>query len=84
MARKKNSKIENNWGKKFGQRVKSERKNMKLSQNDLARKAKVSPEMIRSIEGGKTGSPGLFLSYKLVKNLRGNLNKWVQDIVKNS
>ena len=47
MARKKTSKIENNWGKKFGLRVKSERENMELSQNDLARKADVSPEMIQ-------------------------------------
>ncbi len=61
-------------------KIKKRRIELNLSQEDLARKANVSVESIRSLEGGRLRSPSVFVSYRIAKCLKKNLNAWLNEI----
>jgi transcriptional regulator with XRE-family HTH domain len=82
MARSKNTKEMKSFGKLFAERLKVAREQKDLRQSELSNLTGISLDTIRSLEGGRISSPGLYLSYRLVKGVGGNLNKWLGEIEK--
>lgn len=80
MARSKNSDAVESFGKLFAKRLKSVRESKDIRQSELSAMTGISLDTIRSLEGGRIKSPGLYISYRLVNSLGGNLNKWLLEI----
>jgi transcriptional regulator with XRE-family HTH domain len=66
-------------GAAFSRRVREERERLGLTQDELAKHAKVSLDTLRSVEQAKILVPGVFLAADIVKALEGDLDTWVSD-----
>tara|TARA_B100001971_G_scaffold213155_1_gene245577 strand:+ start:170638 stop:170892 length:255 start_codon:yes stop_codon:yes gene_type:complete len=80
MSRAKNTEEQIKLAKLFSKRLKLERENMGLSQNELAMRTNISIDTIRSLEGCRIKTPGLFMAYKLVLALDGKIEEWLNEI----
>lgn len=80
MSRKDSDSRLSSRGENFRKMLRKAREGQGLSQNDLAVKAKVPLDTLRSIETGRINAPNLFLAADLVKALRGNLDRWIKGI----
>lgn len=72
-------------GMSFAKRLKEERENREMTQSELSARANIPLDTLRSIENGRTLSPGVFIAADLVHALNGNLDGWVDHpLPKNS
>ena len=65
-------------GEELAQKIKKEREKADLSQEELAQKAQIKIDTLRSIESKRIKTPNVFIVADLVKVLRGDLNKWIK------
>ncbi len=80
MARKKYTDEDKRLSKIFSERLKSERKSLDLSQDDLSKISNISIDTIRSLESGRIVAPSLFMANKIIQALNGDLSNWMSDI----
>lgn len=66
-------------GQRFSVKLQRARKSEGISREQLARRAGVSTETVRSIEEGKIVAPGLFVAADIVYALNGRLDEWLRD-----
>lgn len=65
-------------GRKLGKVISAERSKQNLSQEQLAIKANVRIETLKSIELGRVFTPNAFTISAIAKALKGDLNKWLK------
>jgi transcriptional regulator with XRE-family HTH domain len=80
MSKKPTSQKIRKQGIAFSKMLKKERQAKAFTQDQLAKKANVSLDTVRSMENGRIAAPGLFIAASLVEALNGDLSKWLKKI----
>ena len=79
MARRKIDQETRKKGDAFAKKLVAERKNKKLSQDELSRCSGVSLDTLRAIEKRRVLVPGLFIAIDLVHALGFKIDDWLKD-----
>lgn len=77
-GRKKKSAEDKSRGEQLAKLIKASRNKIKLKQAELAAKASVGLDTLRSIECARVHSPNAFIIADLAKALGEDLNKWLK------
>lgn len=77
MSRIRKTDSQKNAGRKLAEKIQDSREEKNLKQTDLAKKARISIDTLRKLEGGKIASPNVFLVAKLAKILEKDIREWL-------
>lgn len=66
-------------GALLAQNLKAERERKRITQAELARRANVPIDTVRSIENGRVLVPGVFVIFDLSNALGADLTAWLQE-----
>lgn len=77
-GRRKLSDEDKERGKLLAEQIKAARERLGLKQEDLASKASIRIDTLRSIESARVYSPSAFIIADLAKALKEDLNKWLK------
>lgn len=79
MARSETSEEKKERGEHFRSLVQTRRKQLKLTQSQLAEMANISVELVRALEGGRSCNPSFFVAIDIMRALDIELGKEVEQ-----